>query len=57
MLQNVNMCNASTLQTKFEMCSFIRSKDVVWAQNVGVGHVTLTTPTWGSQASQDHAAN
>ena len=34
------------LQTKFEMTSFIRYKDLAWAQNVEMGHVTLTTPTW-----------
>jgi len=35
MLQNFNICNASTLyfnlQTKFEMSSFVRSKDMAWA--------------------------
>ena len=38
MLQNFNMCNAGTLyvqnfklQTKFEMSSFIRSRDMAWA--------------------------
>jgi len=36
------------LQTKFEMASFIRSNDMAWAQNVEMGHVTLTTPTWGT---------
>ena len=36
------------LQTKFEMSSFIRSKDIAWAPNVDMGHVTLTTPTWGT---------
>jgi len=32
-------------QTKFEMSSFDRSKD--GPQEVEMGHVTLTTPTWG----------
>jgi len=36
------------LQTKFDMSSFISSKDMVLApKNVEIGHVTLTTPTWG----------
>jgi len=36
------------LQTKFEMSSFIRSKDMVWdPQDMEIGHMTLTTPTWG----------
>jgi len=36
------------LQTKFEMSSFIRSKDMASAQNIEMSHVTLTTPTWGT---------
>jgi len=43
------------LQTKFEMSSFIRSKDMAWAQNVEMGHVTLTMPTWGTISH--HKAN
>jgi len=44
---------AVNLQTKFEMSSFICSKDMAWAQDIEMGHVTLTTPTWGdSQSSQ-----
>ena len=35
------------LQTKLEMSSFIRSRDMAWAQDVEMSHVTLTTPTWG----------
>jgi len=34
-------------QTKFEVSSFIRSKDMAWAKNVEMGQVTLATPTWG----------
>jgi len=30
--------------TKFEMPSFTRSKDMTGAQNLKMGHVTLTTP-------------
>ena len=39
------------LQTKFEMSSFIRSKDMACAQNVKVSHVTLTTPLSGMATS------
>jgi len=35
------------LQTKFEMSSFTRSKNMTWAQYVEMGHMNLTTPTWG----------
>ena len=35
------------LQTKFEISSFIVSKDIAWAHNIEMSHVTLTTPTWG----------
>ena len=41
------------LQTKFEMSSFIRSKDMAWPKNVEMGHVTMTTPNWEIL----HAAN
>jgi len=43
------------LQTKFEVCSFIRSKDMAWAKNAEMGHVTLATPTWG--VVSHHKAN
>ena len=43
------------LQTKFEMSSCISSKDMAWAQNVEMGHVTLTMPTWGTISH--HKAN
>jgi len=33
------------LQTKFEISSFIHSKDIAWAPNVDMGHVTMTTLT------------
>ena len=35
------------LQTKLEMSSFIRSRDMAWARNVEMGHVTLTRPLSG----------
>jgi len=35
------------LHINFEMSSFIRSKDMTGPQNVEIGHVTLTMPTWG----------
>ena len=34
------------MQTKFEMSSFIRPKDMAWAPKLEMSHVTLTTPTW-----------
>jgi len=37
------------------MSSFIRSKEMARAQNVEMGHVTLTTPTW--EISSHHKAN
>jgi len=43
------------LQTKFEMPSFISSKDQSGPKNVEIGHVTLTTPTWG--IIRHHKAN
>jgi len=49
------------LQTKFETkfgadaASYISSKDMAWAQNVEMGHVTLTMPTWGTISH--HKAN
>jgi len=49
MLQNFNMCNTTTLyvkpaQTKFEISSFIRSKDMAWA------------PKWKNESrDSDHA--
>jgi len=43
---------AFNLQTKFEMSSFIRSRNMAWAQNVEMGHVTVTTPTWGIFSEQ-----
>ena len=35
------------LQTKLEMSSFICSRDKTGTHDVEMGHVTLTTPTWG----------
>jgi len=36
------------LQTKFDMSSFIRCKDMAWGpKNVEIGHVTMTPSTCG----------
>jgi len=43
---------AFNLQTKFQMSSFIRSRDMAWARNVEMSHVTLTTPTGGTVSHQ-----
>ena len=44
------------LQTKFEVSSFIRSRDMALAKkNVEMGHVTLVTPTW--RIVSHHKAN
>jgi len=43
------------LQTKFEVSSFMRSKDIAWAKNVEMGHMTLATPTW--EIVSHHKAN
>jgi len=43
------------MQTKFEMSSFIRSKDGLGQKNVEMGHVTMTTPNWG--IVRHHQAN
>jgi len=40
------------LQTKFEVSSFIHSKDMAWAKNVEMVHVTLATPTRGIVSQQ-----
>jgi len=58
-LQNFNRCNAIhftfNLQTKLEMSSFIRSKDIAWPKNLEMAHVTLTTSTRG--IVRHHKAN
>jgi len=47
---------AFKLQTTFEVSSFIRSKDMAWAEkNVKMGYVTLATSTWGTVSQ--HKAN
>ena len=40
-----------TFNTKFEMSTFIRSKDMTKPEDLEIGHVTLTTPTWGDSLS------
>ena len=42
-------------QIKFEMSSFVRSTDMAWTPKCRNGHVTLTTPTWGTVSY--HKAN
>jgi len=39
------------------MSSFIRYKDMAWAQNVEMSHVTLTTPTWRTVGPSHREAN
>jgi len=45
-LVNVNV------HAKFEVPSFIQSKDMTGAQNLKMSHVTLTVPLWGNFSSK-----
>jgi len=54
-LQNFNMCNGSRptlyVQSTNQIWKCLASFALIWPgpQNVEMGHVTLTTPTWGDQ--------
>jgi len=46
------------LHTKCEMSSFVRTKDMTWApKKLDMGHVILTTPTWGTVSHQSGRPN